>query len=99
MSITYTFSAPLWEYGGEASWVFVTVPAADSDEITDVVPRRRGFGSVKVAATIGSTEWSTSLFPSKELGSYVLPIKRAVRDREALDIGEAATVSITVETD
>lgn len=94
MSPEYTFSAPLWEYGGEASWVFVTLPREESDEIADRVPWRPGFGSVRVAVQIGSTEWSTSLFPSKELSAYVLPVKRAVRQSEGVDIGETVTVSL-----
>lgn len=99
MTPTYTFSAVLWEHGGESSWVFATVPVAESDEIADLVPRRPGFGSVRVSVTIGATEWSTSLFPSKELGAYVLPVKKTVRDREGLDIGERASISLRIETE
>ncbi|MDJ0953161.1 MAG: DUF1905 domain-containing protein [Acidimicrobiia bacterium] len=94
--MTYTFAARLWEYEGEAPWVFVTLPREESDEIADSVEWRPGFGAVKVTVRIGDTEWSTSLFPSKELGAYVLPIKRAVRERERIDIGDEAVVTITV---
>ena len=99
MALSYTFSAVLWERPGESSWVFLTLPEADSDEILDEGPRRLGFGSVKVTATIGATTWSTSLFPSKELGSYVLPVKRAVRIGERLDVGDAAHVTVQIEVD
>ena len=97
MRLSYTFSATLWEPPGEASWVFVTLPEADSDEILDEVPRRTGFGAVKVTATIGDTEWSTSLFPSKELRSYVLPVKRAVRVSEAIEVGDIARVTLEID--
>lgn len=99
MRLSFTFSATLWEPPGEVSWVFVTLPEADSDEILDEVPRRPGFGSVRVTATIGATEWSTSLFPSKELASYVLPVKRAVRVAEGLDVGDEARVNIQIDID
>ena len=95
--MTYTFPARLWEYEGEAPWVFVTLPRHESDEIADSVEWRPGFGSVKVTVRIGDTEWSTSLFPSKELGAYVLPIKRAVRDREMIDVGDEVAVTISIE--
>jgi hypothetical protein len=49
--------------------------------------------------SIGETEWVTSLFPSKELGAYVLPVKRAVRQKEVIDSGETVTVSLHLETD
>ena len=95
----YTFSAPLWEYGGKSSWVFVTVPRQESDDIANRVEWRPGFGWVRVAVSIGETEWVTSLFPSKELGAYVLPVKRAVRQKEVIDSGETVTVSLHLETD
>ena len=99
MTPTYTFSAVLWEHSGESPWVFATVPATESDEIADLVPRGPGFGSVRVVVTIGASVWSTSLFPSKELGAYVLPVKRAVRNREDLDIGDRASISLRIETE
>ncbi len=92
----YTFSSRLWEYGGEASWVFVALPREESDEIADMVPWRPGFGSVKVDVQIGETSWSTSLFPSKELSAYVLPVKRAVREQEGVDIGDQVTITLEV---
>lgn len=99
MELSYRFSAELWEWTGDAPWVFVTVPVDDADEIDELVPHKRGFGSVKVAATIGTTAWSTSIFPDKARQSYVLPVKRAVRQREGLDVGDTADVAITVVFD
>jgi hypothetical protein len=92
----YTFTTELWEYGGKASWFFVTLPQQQSDEIADLAPNRPGFGSVKVDVALGSCEWSTSLFPSKELAAYVLPVKRAVRDQEEIDVGDEVVVAVTV---
>ena len=69
-------------------------PAAMADEIRESVPRRAGFGSIRVAARIGETEWNTSIFPSKADRSYVLPVKRAVREREEVDVGDTVQVTI-----
>lgn len=99
MASRYTFTTELWEYGGEVSWFFVTLPQQQSDEIADRAPKGAGFGSVKVGVTLGSSEWSTSLFPSRELAAYVLPIKRAVRDREDIDVGDEITVIVSVIDD
>ncbi|HEY3556482.1 MAG TPA: DUF1905 domain-containing protein [Kribbella sp.] len=83
----YRFTAPLWLYPGEGSWYFVTVPEAISDEITDLTEgRRRGFGSVRVAVTVGGTSWRTSVFPTKN-GTYMLPVKKPVRAAEHLTEG------------
>jgi len=84
---TFQFSAPLWQYPGEGSWYFVTVPAENSDDIADLTAgTRKGFGSVRVTVTIGGTTWQTSVFPSKT-GSYVLPVKKPVRLAEQLSEG------------
>ena len=96
MDMDLSFSSSLWEHGGEASWVFLTVPVAESDAIAELVRPKPGFGSVRVEVRIGSTQWSTSLFPSKELAAYVLPVKRAVRDAESLVIGDTVSVSIRI---
>ncbi|MFD7155765.1 DUF1905 domain-containing protein [Kribbella sp. NPDC059898] len=80
----YQFTATLWLYPGEAAWHFITVPEEVSDEITDLTEgRRRGFGSVRVAVTVGGSSWRTSVFPTKD-GTYVLPVKKPVRVAEAL---------------
>ncbi|NNC92812.1 MAG: DUF1905 domain-containing protein [Acidimicrobiia bacterium] len=96
MDVTYSFTAELFKTEVEAAWVFVPVPKAAADEIFEATPRRPGFGSIRVAAVIGSTEWTTSIFPSKEFGSYLLPINRQVRESEQIDIGDAAEVTIRI---
>ena len=37
--------------------------------------------------------WTTSIFPASQAG-YVLPVKRAVRVAEALDVGDVAAVTV-----
>jgi hypothetical protein len=95
----FRFSGELWEYEGEAPWVFVTLPTEVADEIAALVPERPGFGSVRVEVTVGSTTWRTSLFPDKVSASFVLPVKRQVRMREDLDIGQTVDVAILVAPD
>ncbi|HVE98496.1 MAG TPA: DUF1905 domain-containing protein [Mycobacteriales bacterium] len=89
------FTAELWDYDGQGSWHFVTVPGDLGEELSARVGPRRGFGSVRVEVTVGSTTWRTSVFPSKEAG-YVLPIKRSVRLGEQLDVGDAVDVRLAV---
>lgn len=80
---------------GEVFWVFVTMPADASAQIRAMPrPPRKGFGSLRVEATIGSTTWKTSIFPDAKSGCYVLPLKKAVREAQHLEIGGAAEVSI-----
>jgi hypothetical protein len=89
------FDAELWIWDARRgdSWTFVSLPAEASDEIRELAAGpRRGFGSVRVCATIGGSTWTTSIFPDKR--GYVLPVKRAVRKAEGLDAGDTATVTI-----
>ncbi len=95
---TIAFDAELWRWDARRSdsWVFVTLPADESDEIRRLADGgpRRGFGSVRVSATIGDSTWTTSIFPDSASGCYVLPLKRSVRTAEDLDVGEVATVTV-----
>lgn len=93
---SWDFTVPLWQWR-EQSWWFVTVPQDVSDEVDEAVgDLTGGFGSVRVEVAIGSSVWRTSLFPSKDEGAYVLPVKKAVRTAEGLGDGALAEVSITL---
>ena len=87
----------MWEARRADSWTFVSLPAEASEEIRDLAAGpRRGFGSVRARVTVGGSTWTTSIFPDTVRGSYVLPIKRAVRNAEELDVGDVATVTVEV---
>lgn len=95
----YLFDAEIWVWDARKTevWTFVSLPEDASDEIRDFagsVPR--GFGSVRVTATVGATTWRTSIFPMKA-GVYVLPLKKAVRKAEGLDIRDIATVKVELD--
>lgn len=95
MPIAFDFESALFEWTGDAAWHFVTVPESISDEIAARMEGfTRGFGSVRVRMRIGATEWATSVFPDSKSGSYVLPIKKAVRQAEGLAAGSTARVHL-----
>jgi hypothetical protein len=94
--VKVVFDAELWLWDARRAqtWTFVSLPASQAGEIRDLAGGlRRGFGSVRVRATIGSSTWTTSIFPASQDG-YVLPVKRPVRVAEALDVGDMATVTV-----
>ncbi len=95
MKSAYECKGKLWKYPGEkAAWYFITLPTALSREIkaVDAGPHRVGFGSLKVQATIGSSTWATSIFPSKPANAYVLPVKSQIRNQERLRVGGSVNV-------
>jgi hypothetical protein len=91
-----TVTAPTWLWSeGKATWHFLTVPADQAVEIRahSLASERRGFGSVRVEATIADVTWRTSVFPQKS-GGYILPIKADVRRRAGIAAGDDVTVSL-----
>lgn len=87
------FTGTVWVAPGDAAWHFVTAPEDPSEEIRLASGPRSGFGSVKVQATVGETTWSTSVFPESK-GTYVLPLKRSVRDAEGILAGDVVDVML-----
>ena len=85
-----------WDARDDSSWFFTAVPPELSEEIRELPRPPRGFGSVRVRARVGGTEWTTSIFPDSKSGSYVLPLKKAVRDAENLADGGPVTVRLHV---
>lgn len=84
-----------WDAREDAAWFFTAVPVELSDEIREIPRPYRGFGSVRVRVRVGGSEWATSIFPSSD-GTYVLPLKKAVRDAEALVEGGSVVVRLEV---
>ena len=92
-----TVTGPIWLWSeGKGSWHFFTIPSDDAIEIrleTAASGVRRGFGSVKVEASINGVAWRTSIFPQKS-GGYILPIKADVRRRAGIGAGDEVSVSL-----
>ncbi len=98
---TWEFAAPLWRWDAKdeaksGAWFFVSLPFDVADEIEAIAGPGKGFGSVRVEVTVGGTTWRTSVFPSGERRTYVLPVKKAVRDAEGLAEGRDAAVRVSV---
>jgi uncharacterized protein DUF1905 len=94
------FTAELWLHSGKGGWTFITLPKDSADQIRFYTGTRKGraWGMIKVKARIGSSEWSTTIWPDKASGSFLLPVKVAVRKKENIAAGDDAEVSLTVLT-
>jgi hypothetical protein len=86
-------SGPVWLWQGsdgapaKGSWYFLTIDGETAQAIRAHATNAAAWGSVYVHATIGSTTWRTSLFPSKQVGGWLLPLKAAVRKAEKITEG------------
>ena len=90
------FSGEIIHWRGPAPFHFVTVPDEESAAIEAVAPVvTYGWGVIPVKARIGSTEFTTSLFPKGNL--YLVPVKVAVRKAERLELGDRVTVRLSLD--
>jgi hypothetical protein len=90
---TFSIKAKMFAYTIEpTSWYFVSLDKKLSLEIKEGAKKKVGFSFVPVEVTLGSTTWRTTLFPTKQ-GSYLLAIKKMVRQKEDVLVGE--TLKIT----
>jgi hypothetical protein len=95
VATSFTFTSTVWLWKGDSTWHFVSLPENIADEIADLMEGRlRGFGSVRVEVTSKDTTWRTSIFPDRKSGTYILPLKKQVR--EQLKIAEGSRVKLTV---
>ena len=89
------FAVEIWFWRGPAPFHFVTVPedeCAAIEAASSLVSY--GWGMIPATVRIGSTDWTTSLWPRN--GRYIVPIKTAVRRGERLEVGDTVTVRLTV---
>jgi hypothetical protein len=84
------------KYPGPGGWCFVSMGDEDSRKLkAEKRIGRTGFGYVPVTATLGSSTWRTTLFPTKE-GPYMLAIKADVRAKERIGVGDDVCVRCAV---
>lgn len=87
---------PIWKYPGPGGWYFVSVGEEVSKRLkSEKRINRTGYGYVPVTATLGSTVWETTLFPSKD-GPYLLAIKANVRAKERIGVGDEVEAECVV---
>jgi hypothetical protein len=78
-------------------WHYLIVGGQTAMEIRyAALGRTGGFGSIKVRATIGGTEWQTSLFPHRDSGGFIILLKAEVRRREGIAAGGRVTIRLAV---
>jgi hypothetical protein len=90
------FSGEIWHWRGPAPFHFVTVPDEEAAALEAAAALvSYGWGCIPVAARVGGTAFTTSLFPKD--GGYVVPLKDAVRKAEGLALGDVVTVRLAVD--
>ena len=89
------FSGEVWHWRGPAPHHFVWVPEEEAERIDDVAGAvTYGWGMVPVTVQLGSSTWTTSLWPKD--GGYIVPLKLAVRRQEGVDVGDTVTLRLGI---
>jgi hypothetical protein len=101
----WEYTGPVWLWRAKTAdgapkaspvaWHFLTIDGEAAAGIRAVAPgRSAAWGSVYVKVRIGTSSWETSVFPSKEVQGYLLPIKAAIRKKERIAEGDVVTVEL-----
>lgn len=89
------FGGAIIEWRGPAPFLFVPVPEEHVAELRYAAREASyGWGCIPVAARIGDTAFTTSLFPRGE--TYLVPVKVAVQRAEGVGLGDVVDAEITV---
>jgi hypothetical protein len=90
----FAVTTKIWRVEEPGGWFFVTIDKKTAQGIRFFSEGETvGLGYVKVRATLGSTSWETTLFPTKA-GEYLLAIKAAVRKAENVSDGDRVQVRL-----
>ena len=90
------FSGEIIYWRGPSPYHYVPVPDEESAAIKAVASQvTYGWGVIPVSASIGDTDFTTSLFPKD--GRFLVPVKDAVRRAEGLELGDVVTVRLAVD--
>ena len=102
MSETVRLTTPLarWE-GDRGTYHLVSIKGTDAETISMharierlELGSRRGFGSVKVMARIGDTQWKSSVFPQEKSTEWILLVSKKVMKAESLAKDDDVTVEL-----
>ncbi len=89
----YEFKGKVTRWQANPKFFLVAMPKRYFKEINELAETvRRGWGSVRVSAWVGSTGWQTSIFPSDDC--FELPLKASVRKAENIEEGDTVFVEL-----
>jgi hypothetical protein len=92
---TFSFAAVVIEWRGPAPYFYAALPDDDAEAVRQAAKLvSYGWGVIPVEATIAGVSFTTSLFPRD--GTYLLPLKAAVRQRAGIGLGDNIAVEMVL---
>jgi len=81
------FKSEVIYWRGPAPFFFLKLPTKDADLVLKISKQvTYGWGVIPTDVTIGGYEFYTALIPKD--GGYLLPLKKAVRDKLKIELGD-----------
>ena len=94
--VRFSFESQIIYWRGPSPFFYAPVPAEHLAELQAVARAvTYGWGVVPVEASVGGVTFTTSLFPKD--GTYLLPIKAAVRRMAGITAGDVIAVEMTIQ--
>lgn len=92
----FAFDAEIIYWRGPAPFFYAPLPADAAETIRNASKLvSYGWGVIPVEATVRGVTFTTSLFPKD--GTYLLPLKVAVRKPTGITAGDTVHVELTVQ--
>ena len=90
-----SFEASVIYWRGPAPFFYAPIPAVHVEEVRRAARLATyGWGCVPVEAEVGGVAFTTALFPKD--GTYLLPLKVAVRRQTNITAGDLIAVDMTI---
>ncbi|MEM7701509.1 MAG: DUF1905 domain-containing protein [Pseudomonadota bacterium] len=101
-TVTARLSLQRWQ-GDRGTYHLVTFTGEEAETLTTHAVlqklefgRARGFGSIKLSARIGDTQWHTSVFPQNKSSEWILLVSKRVMRAEEIGPGDEVEVSLVL---
>ena len=93
LELSFTSTIIYWR--GPAPFFYAPIPLEQADAVRRAAKvASYGWGCVPLAARIGEVDFTTALFPKD--GTYLLPLKAAVRRKLDVTAGDVVAVEMTI---
>lgn len=92
----WRFAAEVIEWRGPAPFYYARMPGDDAEDLKDAARGLEYWGQVAVTVSIGATTFETAVFPKD--GTYLVPLRLAVRRAERIDLGDVVDVAVRLGT-
>jgi len=95
MSKVFLIKGEMWRWHGDGGWHFLTIDKKTSEKIKNI-GNSYGAGFIKTKVSVGKSIWETALFPNSKEKTYLISIKKKIREQENLFEGDVIKVRVEI---